>query len=206
MPKNSKPNPFLNKGATKGIKLECNDFKYFLDIVSLEKEERNAIQKVLKQAKSLPAALGDYHGTYQGGLYDHTLLVTNLAHHLYEDSVIKNLDLNKIVLTSIYHDFGKVSYYGLKKKLPNRKVSVRPIDRTKANKKNISTFKLKGADNHVDECIAVLDKYKLPYDEEIHRAILFHHGCFSLYEPFVPNRLATMVYTADIIATRIHKI
>ena len=206
MPKDSKPNPFLNKGATKEIKFECNNFDFFLDIVSLEKEERSLIQMVLKQSKSLPAALRGHHGTYQGGLYDHTLLVTNLAHRIYEDSLNKNLDLKKIVLTSIYHDFGKVSYYGLKKKITNRKVSVRSIDRKEANNKNISTFKLLGADNHVDECVAVLDKYKLPYDEEIHRAILFHHGCFSLYEPFVPNRLATMVYTADIIAAKIYRI
>jgi len=206
MPKDSKLNPFLNKGATKEIEFKCEELDFFLDIVSLEKEERDTIQRILKQAKSLPAALRGQHGTYQGGLYDHTLLVTNLAYNIYNDSLIKNIDLNKILLTSIYHDFGKVSYYGFKKKLPNRKVSVRPIDRIEANNKNISTFKLIGVDNHIDECIAVLDKYKLPYDEEIHRAILFHHGCFSLYEPFAPNRLATMVYTADVIATRIYRI
>ena len=93
MPKDSKPNPFLNKGATKEIKFECNYFDFFLDIVSLEKEERSLIQMVLKQSKSLPAALRGHHGTYQGGLYDHTLLVTNLAHCIYEDSLNKNLDL-----------------------------------------------------------------------------------------------------------------
>ena len=202
----SKNSIFLKKGLEKELKFEPKGLEFFLDLQDMEEHHKNTIRMILRQAKLLPSGLREFHGNYTGGLYDHILLVTNYAHHIYENSIIKNLDHAKVVLTSLYHDFGKISYYGLKRKLPNAKVKTKLRDKKRAHQKNTSSFNLKGKDNHVDDCICVLDVYKLPYDEEMHRAIIFHHGSYSYYEPYVPNRLATLVHTADMIAVRIHKV
>ncbi|TXT60863.1 MAG: hypothetical protein BAJALOKI2v1_70015 [Promethearchaeota archaeon] len=202
----SKNSLFFKKSLQKKLKFEPKGFDFFLDRQDITKAQRNTIEMILRQAKLLPAGLREFHGNYTGGLYDHTLLVTNYTHHINEISAKKPMNKEKISLASIYHDFGKISYYGLKRKLPNRKVKVKMSDRKSANRKNQKVFNLNGIDNHVDECIAVLDVYDLPYDKEIHRSILFHHGSYSIYEPYTPNRLANLINVADMIAVNIHEV
>lgn len=202
----SKNRLFFRKSLPKELKFEPKGFNFFLDRQNITKTQRNTIEMILRQAKLLPAGLREFHGNYTGGLYDHILLVTNYAYHINEISAKKPMNKEKITLTSIYHDFGKISYYGLKRKLLNRKVKVKISDRKNANRKNQKAFNLNGIDNHVDECIAVLDVHKLPYDKEIHKAILFHHGSYSIYEPYTPNRLANLINVADMISVNIHGI
>ena len=67
-------------------------------------------------------------------------------------------------------------------------------------------FNYEGFDIHIDECIAVLKRYNLPFDDEILQAIIFHHGKWSKYKPFEPNLLSKLIHVADMIASHLYRI
>jgi len=58
----------------------------------------------------------------------------------------------------------------------------------------------------VDECIAVLKRYNLLFDDEIYRAIIFHHGKWAKYKPFDPTKLSELIHVADMIASCVYGI
>ena len=218
------PNMFIKEDLNGSFKFETASFEFFLQMLDLDKGSKNQVRKILKESRRLPAALGPYHGTYEGGLYDHTLLVTNFVYQIRTKPDIlidfrqplksENVDmsdnyddinLEKAVQTAIYHDFGKVPFYGWKLDLEGRTVWV--------NKQQINVavdlinkYGYYTKDLHVDWCIAVLDRNRIPYDEEICKAIIFHHGKWSKYEPYEPTRLSELIHVADMIASQIFDI
>jgi hypothetical protein len=216
---------FINEKIKDNLDFKSENVSYFLESIQVKDSCKMQISKILKEAEQFPAALGGYHGDYIGGLYDHVLLVTNLTKQLYKEKnylkqyipwfrrekvgISENydeIDLNKAILTALYHDFGKVPYYAYKLKLKNRKIFTNRHERDYVSTEIHSNFKYSGNDPHVDECIAVLKRYDLPFDNEICRAIIFHHGRWSRYKPFRPNKLSELIHAADMIASQIFKI
>jgi hypothetical protein len=65
-------------------------------------------------------------------------------------------------------------------------------------------FNYEGRDYHVEEALAVLKKNSniLFFDDEMYQAIIFHHGQWSKYTPIEMNDLATLIHTADMIASQ----
>ena len=135
------PIVFLNKELSKTLEFETMDYEFFLDQTNLSDSSKETVREILKEAKRVPAALNGYHGDYEGGLFDHILLVTNLVFQICKDesflstylsdlqkegvAVSENysdIGLPQALLTAIYHDFGKVPYYSYKLELPARKI------------------------------------------------------------------------------------
>ncbi len=198
-------NHFVNKDLKNQLDFEYKGFDYFFDLSGLEDATREFLKEILMEAKRLPAALRGFHGGYEGGLFDHILLVTNYT-YLLGKSKDYNVDIKKAILTAIYHDFGKISYYSFKKKDIISKIAVDRAELNVVHEDIISRFNYEGRDYHVEEAIAVLKKHSLVlfFDDEMYKAIIFHHGQWSKYYPIEMNELATLIHTADMIASQTH--
>ncbi len=207
------------------LKFKPMDFEFFLNQINIGDASKEQIRNILAETKRLPAALGPYHGTYEGGLYDHILLVTNFVFQIRENADILNtyidrlreehvdlsenyneIDLAKAIQTAIYHDFGKVPYYGFKLNLQSRKIYTNKVQRQVVSLEINEKFNYEGYDVHIDECIAVLKRYNLPFDDEMYQAIIFHHGKWAKYTPFKPTKLSELIHVADMISSRIYGI
>ncbi|MFX1567154.1 MAG: HD domain-containing protein [Promethearchaeota archaeon] len=198
-------NHFINKDLEKEINFDYKGFDFFFDLIELSDSTKEFLRDILKEAKKLPAALRGFHGGYIGGLFDHILLVTNYTFKL-SNSMIDQIDLKKAVLTAIYHDFGKISYYSYRKKDFSSKIIVEREELDRVHEEIVRKFNYEGRHHHVEEAIAVLRKNKdiLFYDDDIYKAIIFHHGQWSKYYPIEMNELANLVHEADMIASQKH--
>lgn len=216
---------FIKENIVSILSFNPKDFEFFLEQVSLGEPSTQQIREILTEAKKMPAALRGYHGYYEGGLYDHILLVTNLVFQIckigefltdyltwLKEKLVPvsenytDIDLFKAIQTAIYHDFGKIPYYGLKLNLQNRKIYITMGERKQVSRDITKKFNYYGSDSHVEGCIAVLNGYNLPLDDEILQAIIFHHGRWSKYGPFKPNKLSELIHAADMIASQKYNI
>jgi hypothetical protein len=216
---------FCNKHIQNKLPFKCRSAEFFLDLLSLEEKKTENIKIMLKESEKLPAALGGYHGNYRGGLFDHILLVTNISYVLHEHPDIlseyrefldqyhvpysnnyKDLDLKQVVKSCLIHDMGKVSYYSFRKRLQVRKIYSSKFEKDSINHQIKEIFGFDGKDLHVDETLAVLKRYGIAIDKEIYRAIIFHHGRWSKYKPFKPNKLGEFLHVCDMIASHLYKI
>jgi HD superfamily phosphohydrolase YqeK len=196
---------FINKDLEKDLNFDHKGFDFFFDFVELSDSAKDFLRDILNEAKKLPAALRGFHGGYPGGLFDHILLVTNYTYRL-SNRMIVQVDLKKALLTAIYHDFGKISYYSYKKKDYSSKFVVEREELDQIHEEIVKKFNYEGRHYHVEEAIAVLRKNKeiLFYDDEMYKAIIFHHGEWSKYYPIEMNELAKLVHEADMIASQKH--
>ncbi|MGV9174210.1 MAG: HD domain-containing protein [Promethearchaeia archaeon] len=195
-------NHFISSTIEKSLNFKCLGFEEFFDILDLEQIVREKLKLILLEAKQYPGALEGHHGNYRGGLFDHILLVTNYAYHL-QKTLHNKADLYKVILTAIYHDFGKISYYGFLNnnsecQVPVSKMAIRNINTVLRKKYHYS-----GKDPHIEGAIAVVRKFNLPIDREIERGIIFHHGSWSRYTPNDMNRIGTIVHVADMMAAQV---
>jgi hypothetical protein len=200
-------NQFINKNIEKKLRFEYKGFEFFLNLVDLDMASTITIKKILKETKKLPAALGGYHGGYNGGLFDHILLVTNYVYNI-SNSMNNEFDLEKAVLGAIYHDFGKIPYYIFKRNIMNCDVKVEQSELLEVHNEIVRKFGYNGRDRHVEGAIAVIKNYNLKrnellFDDEMYKGIIFHHGSWSKYSPIKMNKLATLLHVADMIASQI---
>jgi hypothetical protein len=200
-------NHFVNRDLKNQLDFTYRGFDYFFDLSGIEDDAKECLKEILMESKSLPAALGGFHGDYEGGLFDHILLVTNYTYILAK-SKDYDVDIKKAILTAIYHDFGKISYYSYKKKDINSKFTVDRGELDLINEDIIRRFNYEGRDYHVEEALAVLKNLSpiLFLDDEMYRSIIFHHGQWSKYYPIEMSELATLIHTADMIASQTHDV
>ncbi|UCC18338.1 MAG: HD domain-containing protein [Promethearchaeota archaeon] len=198
-------NHFVNTQLKNQLDFKYKGFDYFFEICGLEDTAKDCIKGILVEAKKLPAAIRGFHGAYEGGLFDHILLVTNYAYNL-SKSMDLNVDVKKAVLTAIYHDFGKISYYSFKKENFTSKVVVDRKELDIVHEDIVRKFRYEGRHYHVEEAIAVLKRnsHILFFDDEMYQAIIFHHGQWSKYFPIDMNELAILIHKADMIASQTH--
>ncbi len=201
----SEPNTFsifINKSIQEKIRFKVMSFDSLFELIHLDAETKRKLHLILQESKRLPASIAGYHGGYKGGLHDHVLLVANYARYLYQ-SMENNYSIKQVILSAIYHDFGKISNYSFKKKIQNCKVKINRAHLPEINRNIKLKFQLTGKDSHVDECFAVLDTFNLFHDDEISKAIIFHHGTWSKYRPLKMTKLGTLLHTADMIASQL---
>ncbi|MFX1419405.1 MAG: HD domain-containing protein [Promethearchaeota archaeon] len=198
-------NHFVNTELKNQLDFKYKGFDYFFEVSGLEDAAKKCLKEILMEAKKLPAAMRGYHGGYEGGLFDHILLVTNYAYKL-SKSMEYNVDVKKTVLTAMYHDFGKISYYSFKKENAASKIAVDREELDIVHEEIVRKFNYEGRHYHVEEAIAILKRKKhiLFFDDEIYQAIIFHHGQWSKYFPIDMNELATLIHKADMIASQTH--
>jgi len=124
--------------------------------------------------KRLPASITGYHGAYNGGLYDHVLLVANFSLK-FAEMINSNIPIDNVLKASLYHDFGKIVSYCPKRDL-ELKYSITKKDLTQINFYITTKYDLKGYDTHVDQCLTLIRKARLKINREIELGIIFHHG------------------------------
>lgn len=198
-------NRFINKDLENRLNFEYCGFDYFFDTAELSGSEIERITKVLVESTVLPASISGHHGGYDGGLFDHTLLVTNYAYRICK-STKDQIGVKKAILAAIYHDFGKVPRYAFKRTLYNCQITTTREDLDAINREIAQKFNCSGRDFHVEGAIAVIKKYNIWFDDEMYKAIIFHHGSWSKYKPFKTNKLGTLIHVADMIASQIFQI
>ncbi|MHA1805660.1 MAG: HD domain-containing protein [Promethearchaeota archaeon] len=203
MMENDDLNSFINPSIESRLNFEVKGFDFFFDLIKLDESSRENIRLILKEARRFPAALMGHHGAHEGGLFDHILLVTNYTYYLY-NSMRSMLKLKKAILTAIYHDFGKISYYSHKKNVKESMVRVKREEIFDTSLFLQQKFGLEGRDYHVEEGITVLKKFNLFIDDEMCLGIIFHHGSWSKYRPLKMNELATLIHVADMMASHVH--
>ncbi len=198
-------NHFVNEDLKNQLDFDYKGFDFFFELTKLGVDSRACLKEILMEAKRLPAALRGFHGGYEGGLFDHILLVTNYT-YIMGKSEDFNVDIKKAVLTAIYHDFGKISYYSFKRKNITSKIAVSREELEIIHEDISNKFNYEGRHFHVEEAIAVLKNHSpiLFFDDEMYKAIIFHHGQWSKYYPIEMSELATLIHTADMIASQTH--
>ncbi|MDX1797654.1 MAG: HD domain-containing protein [Candidatus Lokiarchaeia archaeon] len=198
-------NHFVNKDLKNQLDFDYKGFDFFFELSELGDDARDCLKEILMEAKRLPAALKGFHGGYDGGLFDHILLVTNYTYIMGKSEEF-NVDIKKAILTAIYHDFGKISYYSFKRKNIISKIAVTRDELDIIHEEISNKFNYEGRDYHVEEAVAVI-KNQIPllfFDDEMYKAIIFHHGQWSKYYPIEMSELATLIHTADMIASQTH--
>lgn len=181
--------------------MNTKSLNQLLNIIVLKQSERETLEYLFNIMKKLPASITGYHGAYDGGLYDHVLLVANLSLNLTEIINCK-IPTDNVLKTSLYHDFGKIVSY-----CPKRDIELRfPITKSDLTKINFylkTKFALRGYDKHIDQCLAIIQKARLNINREIELGIIFHHGGWSRYKPHKTKGLPALLHSADMLASQV---
>jgi hypothetical protein len=197
---------FINPDIVELTNIELKGFEFFFKLMGLDKITRRELYFILSDARRLPAALGGYHGDYQGGLFDHTLLVANFTNFYYNRDVDDNSWLFQALLTAICHDFGKIHYYGVKCGLFDLNIKLERSESERIRSEIHSKYKLVGNDRHVENGIAVIRKYLTNYnqlfDDDMYIGVVFHHGPWSKYRPHNFTKLSSLIHKADMKASQ----
>lgn len=136
-----------------------------------------------------PASI-NYHGNYEGGLYDHSLIVTNELLNLSLQLGLKWQQKTSPLIVGMFHDLCKMDDYIYKK------------DHWEHNN-------IKLLNGHGEKSVMLLQQYMPLTDEEMY-CIRWHMGafddkenwdCYGQAVTFYHNVLYT--HTADMIAARI---
>ncbi len=203
------PNLFINQKINNLIKIKLYGFDFFFEKAQLDKTIQEDLSSILEATRKLPAALGDFHGYYDGGLYDHTLLVVNYTYYL-ANSLRNATLLKRLILTAICHDFGKIPYYIYKLKLNNIPFQTEYQEMKTIRSELHIKYGLTGEDGHVENAIAVIRKYLRNhasfFDDEMYLAIVFHHGGWSKYRPIQMNGFTAIIHNADMFSSHVLKI
>lgn len=148
-----------------------------------------------------------FHGSYPGGLVEHTLNVAYELRDLVKYYEIEGIPKDSIIIVALAHDFCKINTY------EETIVNV-PPQRTQSGKweqkqgyKKSEYFKL----GHGAKSLSILQDFiKLEdYEKE---AIYWHMGAYdistlsstnNLYDVFAENKLAFLLHIADMTSTYI---
>lgn len=167
------------------------EFKELPSFVNNEK-----IVKLVEKTRDFPASIHKYHGGWEGGLYDHTNLVINLAFKCCIEKE-KNIEfINDVVKVCALHDIGKMVIYSKKF---NDNI-------WKHLKKRKEKFELKGEDRHIASTFYMLDKNEIKLSDKLEKIILFHHKDWGEISPVEESEMLNIVHNADWRAARIYKI
>jgi len=190
------------------------------DLLNLcfEKNELTNAEYIISLMKELPASSRGYHGSYKGGLYDHTLLVSNICETLFstfidyniiqifKKEIDKEINVKNAIKACILHDFGKVDSY-TEKFNQNFEFSSIEKDRKRTRFYIQKDYKVFGKDDHVERCFCVMKKAEIYAVPVVQEAIIFHHGGWSGFKSRrVTNPLCSLIHSCDLIASGFYKI
>ena len=194
-------------------KIDDKKYKdYDPEIIAWQREDKGDLETCLLSSFPQPGdniknkkyfAVKDYEKVL---FYNRGELIDVLGGGIYELDKKARIKGSKAIQTAIYHDFGKVPFYTFKLDLQYRKIYTNKVQRQEASLEIIEKFNYVGYDSHVDECIAVLKRYNLPFDDEMYQAIIFHHGKWAKYKPFEPTKLSELIHVADMITSHVYDI
>lgn len=135
------------------------------------------IQNYWGKFMQTPAARTHY-SNYRGGLANHTFKVMYNAYIL--GCAFDKIDKEELVFLALAHDIGKIECY-------------------KMNGFKVTTV---GEMDHIFSTIALLEEIGIHLNREQMKAIIAHHGGWSIDPKVVHNRLGILLHAADMLAVR----
>lgn len=202
---------FIDENIEDKLFFDTYDLDEYMNEIKIDKDEEKRVRYLFKMMKKLPASMRNFHGTYEGGLYDHVLLVTNLLTNFgtsINDKIMKSEDFRiNLIKAGLYHDLGKIDDYTIKGKWEmdfEYRVSERDLSLARFYAQK--DFKMKGKDTHVEKCFVILRNAKITVNPEIEFGIAFHHGGWSKYFPKRSSPLSSLLHSADLIAAQYFRI
>ena len=147
-----------------------------------------------------------YHGSYEGGLCEHSLNVAKTLRLLCGNSDMQNVPLETIYIIALFHDLCKVNFY--KKSKRNVKTDAGWVE-----KDYWEVEEKFPCGEHADKSIILLQQYIKLLPEEI-MAIRAHMGgfdtsvkggSFMIGKIFEKSNLAVLLHCADLMATYIYE-
>lgn len=146
-----------------------------------------------------------FHGSYPGGLLDHSMNVYKALNQLIYAFIRENTwDNETISIVSLLHDLTKVGFYSREYK--NVKEDGRWIS------KEVYVVKDTFPCGHGEKSVIMIQRYMQLTDEEV-LAIRCHMGAFDesvkggarfMTQAFEQSKLAVLVHLADMIATHFY--
>jgi len=186
---------FLIPRTKKNIDELVNKIENLYEIVK-DSNLKKLIKKALlnpdffNKFKLAPAA-SNFHHSYQGGLLEHTVTVTELSLSIGNIYKVQNIDI--LIAGALLHDIGKVFEYDL-------------ITFKRTDKGRLLGHIAIGV-NFIDKKISEIKNFPQPLEFAIKHIILSHHGEFEWGSPVQPSFLeALIVHFADNIDSKIQPI
>jgi len=192
---------FIRENLIEKLTINTKNLVQLLDLINLEPSERQTLEYLFNVMKKLPASITGYHGAYDGGLYDHVLLVANFSLKITE-MIDARISTDNVLKAALYHDFGKIVSYCPKRDI-ELKYHITKTDLTRINSYINTKYDLKGYDKHLDQCLALIQKARLKINREIELGIIFHHGGWSRYKPYKTKGLPALLHSADMLASQV---
>ena len=161
-----------------------------------------------------------FHGSYEGGLLEHSLNVHNKAMELarlwLDDSLPEKEKLeflNSVRICSLLHDLGKMGDHGKSNYVPNMVRSKKKNPKTgeydliQSEAKPYETNKELTYEEHEIRSLLIAERY-IHLTEEEETAILHHNGLYGKLDSSFGNanycktKLAFIIHTADMYCSR----
>lgn len=194
------------------VKDAYDRFKKFIEIDLKEILDDNTIDKIKNHIllmKFVPAST-NHHGSYPGGLYDHTLLVFYFSDKLY-DVVNPEFSRRDVMLIALLHDLEKLfsRRFNIPEKYKSMIVTIQGRDEVSANNEMISLMneftgkKFYGHDWHTEKTYAMIRKMGITLKSEQVHALAHHHGGWSNFKcnnSIDSRSMSAYLHAADMLA------
>lgn len=115
---------------------------------------------------------GQYHGCYEGGLIEHSVIVTETMLKLRE-VIAPEITPESCIIAGMFHDVGKAGYFGKPNYVPNI-LKGGKVSESKPFTSNDERLKIP----HQVASLHIVSKF-MPLTEEESFAILFHNGLYT---------------------------
>lgn len=169
---------------------EIRDYIEEIRMPALKKKLLKLLDDYEEKLRANPAAI-KFHHAYEGGLYDHTREVIEIAlsiFELYKDRFIREVKRDDVILVAFTHDIEKTTKY-------RRNTNQMTLLQGQNFVYNFSKVDM----NDTAETVGILAKYDIELNDEQLNALTFAHGIFSVDKgKMLP--LASILHTSDMLS------
>lgn len=174
---------------------EIRDYIEEVRMPALKKKMLKLLDDYEEKLRANPAAI-KFHHAYEGGLYDHTREVIEIAlqiFELYKDKFIREVKRDDVILVAFAHDLEKTTKY-------RRNTNQTTLLHGQDFEYNYGKIDM----NDTAETVRILAKYDIELSDECLNSLTFAHGGWSVDKgKLLP--LATILHTADMLSIAIEK-
>jgi 3'-5' exoribonuclease len=174
----------------KSVSVLYDSVREFVKDINDKKVSKAILSYLDKYFHAFVASPGsiNHHHNYTGGLVEHTLEVILLSLHIAEMRELIDLNRDKLIISSVIHDIGKIKQYTME---GSKWIYA-------MNKEESKVF---------DHGMWVLEDFKnvtgIILSPDIIEAIATHHGGWSKTGVQMKAVLSAVLHSADLISSRI---
>jgi hypothetical protein len=174
---------------------EIRDYIEEIRMPALKKKMHKLLDDYEEKLRKNPAAI-KYHHAYEGGLYDHTKEVIEIAlsiFELYKDRFVREVKRDDVILVALAHDLEKTTKY-------RRNTNQTTLQQGQEFAYNYSKIDM----NDTAETVSILAEYGIEMTPERLNSWTFAHGGWSVDKgKMLP--LATILHAADMLSIAVER-